>query len=561
MNVAFYARVSSENQAQAGTIESQIAGLRERIKFDGYTVLKENEFIDDGYSGSVLTRPALERLRDSAANHLLDKLYVHAPDRLARKYAYQYLLMEEFSRYGIEIVFMNNQPGNDPESELLLQVQGVISEYERTKIMERSRRGKLHAAKQGLPSVLSGAPYGYRYIAKRDNGAVIYEIIEKEALVIRQLFSWIGQERMSINAATKRLTEMGFPTPRGNKKRWNRGSVHRMLKNPAYKGTAAFGKTRCIPKKSRLRANKGQSLQSKSVCSVEQRTNEQWIYIPVPAIIDESLFEAVQAQLEENKRLKRQRITGVRYLLQGLVVCSLCGYGFCGNTATGSRKHNYYSCGGTRVYTNRDRMCNTQSVHADMLEKLVWKEVKNLLKNPYYLEKEYRRRIKELENNSTKNETNKLNFEKIKLENCISRLIDSYTEGLIEKSEFEPRIKSYKKKLFIIEQKIFELISSQTQQVDLQILIGKLETFSITVKQKLERVDWQDKRDIFEALIKQVEIGRENVNIIFRVSPYPSKNNSTNLLEDCRASANAGISNFHDKITPFWATSSRYPII
>ena len=94
MNVAFYARVSSENQAQAGTIESQIAGLRERIKFDGYTVLKENEFIDDGYSGSVLTRPALERLRDSAANHLLDILYVHAPDRLARKYAYQYLLME-----------------------------------------------------------------------------------------------------------------------------------------------------------------------------------------------------------------------------------------------------------------------------------------------------------------------------------------------------------------------------------------------------------------------------------------------------------------------------------
>ena len=544
MNVAFYARVSSEQQAQAGTIDSQIAGLRERIKIDGYTVLKENEFIDDGYSGSVLTRPALERLRDSAANHLLDKLYIHAPDRLARKYAYQYLLMEEFSRYGIEIVFMTNQPGNDPESELLLQVQGVISEYERTKIMERSRRGKLHAAKQGLPSVLSGAPYGYRYIAKRDNGAVIYEIIEKEVVVIRQLFSWIGQERMSINA-TKRLTEMGLPTLHGNKERWNRGSVYRMLKNPAYKGMAAFGKTRCVPKKNRLRANKGQSLQSKLVCSVERTAEGQWIFIPVPAMIDESLFETVQAQLEENKRLKRQRMTGVRYLLQGLVVCSLCGYGFCGNTATGSRKHNYYSCGGTRVYTNRDRMCDTQSVHANMLEKLVWEEVKNLLKNPHYLEKEYRRRIKELENNSNKNECNKLNADKIKLENSISRLIDSYTEGLIEKSEFEPRIKSYKKKLFALEQKIFELISNQTQQVDLQILIGKLETFFSSVKQKLENVDWQDKRDIFEALIKQMEIGRENVNIIFRVSPYPSRNNSTDLLEDCRMSSYAGIANFH----------------
>jgi site-specific DNA recombinase len=545
MNVAFYARVSSEQQAQAGTIDSQVAGLRERIKNDGYTILKENEFIDDGYSGSVLTRPALERLRDSAASHLLDKLYVHAPDRLARKYAYQYLLMEEFSRFGIEIVFMTNQPGNDPESELLLQVQGIISEYERTKIMERSRRGKLHAAKQGSPSVLSSAPYGYRYIAKRDNGAVIYEINEKEAVVIRQLFSWVGQERMSINAATKRLTEMRFSTPHG-KERWNRGSVHRMLKNPAYKGTAAFGKTKCVPKKSRLRAYKGQSLQSKSVCSVERKEKEEWILIPVPAIIDESLFETVQAQLEENKRLKRQRMTGVRYLLQGLVVCNLCGYGFCGNTATGYRKHNYYSCGGTRVYTNRDRRCDTPSVHANILENIVWEEVKNLLKNPHYLEKEYRRRIKELENNSNKNECDKLNAEKIKLENCISRLIDSYTDSLIEKAEFEPRIKSYKKKLFILEQKIFELISSEIQQVDLQMLIGKLETFSITVKQKLENVAWQDKRNIFEALIKQVEIGRENVNIIFRVSPYPSRNNSANLLEDCRMSANTRISDFHD---------------
>lgn len=232
---------------------------------------------------------------------------------------------------------------------------------------------------------------------------------------------------------------------------------------PPYKGTAAFGKTKCVPKKLRLRANKGQSLQSKSACSVERKEKEQWIFIPVPAIIDESLFETVQIQLEENKRLKRQRMTGARYLLQGLVVCSLCGYGFCGNTAAGSRKHNYYSCGGTRVYTNRDRMCDIQSVHANMLENMVWEEVKNLLKNPHYLEKEYHRRIKELEHNSTKSEYNQLNSDKHNLENCISRLIDRYTEGLIKKSEFEPRIKSYKKKLFILEQKIFELISNQIQ--------------------------------------------------------------------------------------------------
>jgi site-specific DNA recombinase len=542
MYVAFYARVSSEQQTQAGTIDSQIVALQERIKLDGHRLVKEFQFIDDGYSGSTLLRPELERLRDTIANRVLDKLYVHAPDRLARKYAYQYLLIEEFNRYNVDIIFLTNQRGNDPESELLLQVQGIIAEYERTKIMERSRRGKLHAAKQGSPSVLSAAPYGYRYIAKNNNGVVIYEIIEEEANVIRQLFSWIGQDRMSINGATKRLTELGFRTPTGKNYRWNRGSVCRMLKNPAYKGMAAFGKTKAVPKKRRLKPNKGQSLQSKNIYSSERMPKEKWIFIPVPAIIDESLFEIVQEQLEENKKLKRQRMTGVKYLLQGLIVCSLCDYGFCGNTAVGARKYNYYSCGGTRVYTNRDRMCDNKSIHADMLENLVWKEVKILLENPYYLEKEFIRRLKELENDSGKDKYNKLNSEKLKLEKSIERLIDGYTEGVIEKIEFEPRIKIYKKKLYNVQEQLSQLDYNQTQSNEIKILIEKFEIFSSNIKQRLENVDWQTKRDIFEALIKQVEIGKENVNIVFRISSYPSGNNSAPVLEDCRRGGNTRIS-------------------
>lgn len=232
-NVALYARVSSERQTQTNTIDSQIIALKDKINSEGQTLLKEFEFIDDGYSGSTLLRPALERLRDMAADHLFDKLYVHSPDRLARKYAYQYLLMEELRQLNIEIIFLNNQLGNNPESDLLLQVQGMIAEYERTKIMERSRRGKLHAAKDGRPSVLSGAPYGYRYVPKNNTGRVGYDIIEEEAIVIRQLFSWIGHERISINMATNKLTGMKIKTPTGKNIRWNRGSVHRMLSNKA----------------------------------------------------------------------------------------------------------------------------------------------------------------------------------------------------------------------------------------------------------------------------------------------------------------------------------------
>ncbi len=160
LRVAFYARVSSDRQAEDGTIASQVAALRQRIAADQGQVTPEFEFLDDGYSGGILLRPALERLRDAAAGGAIDRLYVLAPDRLARNYAYQFLLLDELSRAGVEVVFLNHALGRSPEDDLLLQVQGIIAEYERAKIRERSRRGKLHAARTGQVSVLGSAPYG-----------------------------------------------------------------------------------------------------------------------------------------------------------------------------------------------------------------------------------------------------------------------------------------------------------------------------------------------------------------------------------------------------------------
>ena len=161
-SAALYARVSSEKQAQENTIASQVAALKTRIIDDGFSLLEEHQFIDNGYSGSNLVRPALEKLRDQVAFGVIDKIYIHSPDRLSRKYAYQMILIEEFERNGVEVIFLNFQKSNDnPESQLLLQMQGMIAEYERSKIMERHRRGRIHAAKRGSVNVLSGACYGY----------------------------------------------------------------------------------------------------------------------------------------------------------------------------------------------------------------------------------------------------------------------------------------------------------------------------------------------------------------------------------------------------------------
>src|SRR5260221_8072919 len=170
--VAMYARVSSDQQTQAQTIDSQVAALRARVTADDCVVLPECEFIDEGYSGATLIRPGLERLRDLSANGGIERLYLHSPDRLARKYAYQVLLIDEFQRMGIEVVFLNRELSRSPEDELLLQVQGMVAEYERAQIVERSRRGKLQAAHMVSVSVLGRAPYGYRNVCKPTRGRI-----------------------------------------------------------------------------------------------------------------------------------------------------------------------------------------------------------------------------------------------------------------------------------------------------------------------------------------------------------------------------------------------------
>jgi site-specific DNA recombinase len=212
--VALYARVSSERQAKAGTIDSQVAALRERIASDDEQVAEELCFIDAGVSGATLIRPQLERLRDRAAMGLLDRLYVLSPDRLSRKYAHQALLMEEFGTCGVEVVFLNHAVGTTPEEELLLQMQGMIAEYERAKIIERNRRGKLHAAKRGSVNVLAGAPYGYRYQRKQIDGAPAQYVIDlAQAATVRRIFHWIGVDRLSIGEVTRRLDAEGIATP------------------------------------------------------------------------------------------------------------------------------------------------------------------------------------------------------------------------------------------------------------------------------------------------------------------------------------------------------------
>jgi site-specific DNA recombinase len=209
---ALYARVSSEKQKEEQTIGSQTEALKEYAQAGGYTVLPAWIFRDEGYSGAILKRPGLERLRDLAAEGQIEVVLVYSPDRLSRKYAYQVLLIEEFARQGVEVNFIKSPQASTPEEELLVQFQGMIAEYERAQIAERSRRGKRYRAKSGSVNVLSGAPYGYRYIKKSEASAAYYEIIEGEADVVRDVYRWYTEDAWSMGDIYRKLNALGITT-------------------------------------------------------------------------------------------------------------------------------------------------------------------------------------------------------------------------------------------------------------------------------------------------------------------------------------------------------------
>jgi site-specific DNA recombinase len=549
LRVALYARVSSDQQTEQGTIASQVAALEARILQDGLPLEPDHRFIDEGHSGATLIRPALEHLRDAVAAGTVDRVYVHSPDRLARRYAYQVLLIDEFRRLGVEIVFLNRAIGLSPEDDLLLQVQGMVAEYERAKILERSRRGKRHAAHEGRISVLSGAPYGYRYSGKHEGGGVArYVIDEAEAPAVRLMFQWIGHDRISIGEVCLRLRQHGYLT-RSGKPAWDRTTVWGILKNPAYIGTAAFGKTRIGAMRERLRPVRGGAEQPRWPYSTYNVPEQEWLRIPVPALIESELFAAAQEQLAENRQRNRQTRRGQRYLLQGLLVCRRCGYAYYGKAislraAKGKRRdYAYYRCCGSDAHRfGGQRLCANPQLRTDRADAAVWQEVQRLLQDPDMIATEYERRLHRAQHpDPNRPDLVTAEAQIAKLRRGIARLIDSYAEGLIEKAEFEQRITSLRQRIKTWEQQAAALQDEAALRRTLSLIIGRLEDFAKQVQQRMAAPDWSLQRDLIRLLVKRVEVDHDEINVVFRVVPPPGSlppgPEEGRSLQDCRRGA------------------------
>ena len=548
-NVALYARVSSERQAQQATIDSQVAAVRERIASDGLVILPSDEYIDNGCSGSGLRRPALERLRDRIAEGAIDQVYVHSPDRLARRHAHQVLLLDEFAVRGARVVMLQGRNGDSAEDQLLTQVQGVIAEYERAKIMERSRRGKLHKAKAGVVNVLSCAPYGYLYVKKSEGGAAHLQIVLHEARVVRNIFDGVVHEHKSLYAVAKMLNEQGVTPPgeakNGHSPRWQPTTIHRVLRNPTYMGEAAFGKTERVERLTApLRHIVGRALVPKSAKSSSlTRPSDNWIRIPVPPIVSRETYAAASAQLERNRIFAQRNRTSGRYLLSGLVVCAHCGYAFHARTTVRRARldeavnHNaYYFCGGSlRGIVTPASVCRNRSVRVDQLEPYVWQSVCALLQDPSRVMAEWFRR-QDARSTSSEHEVQRAHAQHAVRahERSLQRLLDAYEAGAIDLDELSTRSARMRARVAQAREELDALEKVLAEQRELRLVIARVEDFAKRVHNGLDALAPEERRTVIRTVVARIEIDRDDVVIVYRV---PATAGPTRLTDESAAFA------------------------
>ena len=525
---AIYARVSSDRQKENHTIASQTAALIEYAQTHRYTVPPEWVFQDEGYSGAILVRPGLEALRDLAAEGQIAAALIYSPDRLSRKYAYQVLLSEELSRCGVELIFLKAPAGATPEDQLLVQFQGMIAEYERAQIAERCRRGKKHMAQQGGVNVLWGAPYGYRYVRKSDTSAAFYEVIEAEAKVVRMVFEIYTQQGLSINAVARLLNERRIATRTG-KGRWERSTVWGMLRNPAYRGIACYGKTEVRPRQRVTRPLRQRKALPSRDSGGHERPRAEWIEVPVPALVSEEMFALAQEQLDKNKRHSPRR-TVEPTLLQGMLVCEQCGYAlYRTSTQTTKQKLNYYRCIGSDGYRRLSGpVCANRPIRQDYLDHFVWNEIIRLLEDPGLIQTEIDRRREAVRNaDPLRKREEELRREQARVEKSSERLVTAYQEGLVTLLQLRQRMPALQKQTQAVELELQSLKMAAVDEAKYLQLAESLAGFRSKLRVRAEVLDIAVRQQILRLLVKEVLVGGDTITLRHSI-PIPQSGPRSN---------------------------------
>src|SRR5216683_3126298 len=516
MRTAVYARVSTTRQAQAQGIEQQLDRLRAAVAERGWELDDQHVYRDDGYSGARLGRPGLDRLRDHAALADLDVVVVTAPDRLARNYVHQVLLIEELAGHGCRVEFLDRPMSSDPHDQLLLQIRGAVAEYERTLITERMRRGRQAKLRAGTLLPWTTPPFGYRLDAERPRDAAAVRVEPGESVLVAQMFDWYLEPQATVYQLARRLTGLGVATPTG-KPRWNVASVRWILRNPAYTGRALTNRTRVTP----ARQRKSAMLPAGPGVSHAPRPPEDWIEVPVPQILSEETFAQVQAKLDGNQQ-GAARNTRHEYLLRALVSCGACRLSCTGRqSAAGYR---YYLCRGRTdaLRAAQGQRCTARYIPAGQLDELVWADLCALLTDPAqlghalqrarggaWLPQELRARQAAIRQALGQ------------LERQQQRLLDAYLAEVVGLPELERKRQELDRRHATLLAQQRQLDAAAEQRLELKAVADGIEAFCQTIRAGLATATFAQRRQLAELLIDRVVVTGSDVEIRYVLPTSP----------------------------------------
>jgi site-specific DNA recombinase len=514
VRVALYARVSTERQEERGTVASQLELLREAARKEGQRVVEE--FVDEGYSGAR-HRPALDRLRDAAEAGAFDCVVCLAADRLARSYAYQVLILEELERFGVEVRFLDGPaPSADPQATLLVQVQGVIAEYERAKIAERYRRGKLHRARQG-EIFFWKVPYGYRRLAAEPGRPARMEVYEPEAEVVREIFRAYTERGRSMRQIAFDLHERGIPSPTG-KPVWGTSTLWRLLRNEAYVGTVYYNRREYIEPAAPRRGQRHRKTRHR------ERPREEWIAIPVPAIIERDTLERAKRVSRDNSKFNPRGAEPGAWLLRGLVECGHCQVGCNCHKMRGRNGafHRYYYCRNHDPLRagGEDRRCPERNIRANELDAFVFDQVRRALLEPDQLiagERAVLAGAPQSDGELIAAQLARLERRLTQADQERERLLDAYQAGLIALDEFTRRSKQVAARRDELAAEQSGLRERHTELARQNRLRRGLAGFAERVMASIDDLDFDARERLLRLVVEKVRVSGWRVEIHLKI--------------------------------------------
>jgi len=537
MRCAIYCRVSTEEQKEGGTIDSQIKELEDFAQANDHVITAR--YIDEGWSGSLLNRPELDRLRDEADKGLFEAVLVNDVDRLSRELTHLGIIKKDLEKKNIKLIFKKLPNNGDPISNFMVNMLGSFAEFERELIADRTRRGRRY--KVEVRKLIYGniPPYGYAYVKKDKEKGIEghYEINEKEAEVVRMMFDWVIKDGISQREVVRRLTALKILSRKG-RSRWGRSSVHRILTNETYAGVTYYYKHYATESDRR----KDKYYRQRKT-GYKFRPKDEWVAIPLPdslKIIDKQTFLVAQSQLDKNK-VYSSRNTKYSYLLRGLVKCQ-CGSPFNGTPCHGRL---FYRCGNRQRTFPFPRECQASIVSAPKLETIVWNSVSNAVQNPEIISHqikilEEKQKVKPLDIDKAIKDARKRQ-ESLKVEE--ERVFTAYRKGIIQLGQFECEIGKIQEEKTQLNQNLSELAQKQSASLTLKRVAKSVEEYCRVIRKKIGKFTFEQRQTFLRSLLEGIVIEGDQARIsglipvyapdcdIMPTTPYSHGHNTTFRFE------------------------------